>query len=384
MKKIRIALFVVLFLPFFALGQEDIVSENTFEPEVSVVKARVVEILDNVKSDVSFGEGRDVYTQTISAELLSGANKGSMITLAQDYLGMEKGDRFLVEEYVGEDGLEYTLIDLDRRTGLYILLGFFALIIILFSRWQGVRSLLSLAGSIFVILYVLIPLLLSGAPPILTSVLLATIILAIAIFFTHGFNKRSLIAFGGTVVTVFVTGIIASFAIQGTGLTGFGSDHSTYLNFNTEGQLDFVGLLLAGIMIGVLGVLDDIAITQVAIVRELYAVNKDISRLQVFRSALRVGREHISALVNTLVLAYAGVSLPLMLYVGTLGVSDATLLINSEIFATEIVRTIIGSIGLVLSVPLVTLLAVIFLEDTRGIALDEKEKHEGCAHGHGH
>lgn len=379
MKYIIFFLSCLLFIPYVGFAQN--ISEQ--EPSVEIIKARVVEIVEEVPVDVQFQNGRDYTVQTIQAVLLEGAFKGKQITVEQDYLGLSKGDNFLVEEYLEEgQNPQYRLVDFDRRGGLSWLLVGFMVLILVFAKWQGLRSLISLVASLLIIVYVLIPLLLNGAPPILTSVIIATFILAVAIFFTHGFNRRSLIAFSGTVITVLITGIIASFAVSGTHLTGFGSHESTYLDFNSNIQLDFVGLLLAGIIIGVLGVLDDISITQVAVVRELYSANKNFNRWDVFSRALRVGKEHVSALVNTLVLAYVGVGLPLILYVSTLGVSDVGLVLNSEVFATEIVRTIIGSIGLILSVPLTTFFAVVFLENSKGEPLTEKEKHEGCAHAH--
>jgi uncharacterized membrane protein len=149
------------------------------------------------------------------------------------------------------------------------------------------------------------------------------------------------------------------------------------LNFNTDGVLDFTGLLLGAIIVGVLGVLDDIAVTQAAVVAELYSSNKSLSLREVYRRALRVGREHVGALVNTLVLAYAGASLPLLMYFYLAPVGFWSL-INSELFATEIIRAVVGSIGLILTVPIVTGLAVWYLKD-----YESKHSH-GHSHGHGH
>lgn len=380
MKKIILTIFLAaLAVPYISFAQES----GEVVASAEIVRARVVEIVEENISDEALPNGRNFTIQTIRAEILEGPSQGQEITLEQDYLGLSDGDVFLVEEYIEADqGPEYRLVDFDRRGGLKWLLFGFMVLILVFAKWQGFRSLVSLSASVLVIAYVLVPLLLRGAPPILTSVSIATLVLALAIFVTHGFNRRSLIAFSGTVLTVIVTGIIASLVVSGTHLSGFGAHEATYLDFNSSVQLDFVGILLAGIIIGVLGVLDDISITQVAVVRELYSANPNLSRGDVFRRALRVGKEHVSALVNTLVLAYIGVGLPLILYIATLGVSDIGLVLNSEIFATEIVRTIIGSIGLILSVPLTTFLAAVFLEHTKGKKMTEKEKHEGCAHAH--
>ena len=223
------------------------------------------------------------------------------------------------------------------------------------------RSLLALGGSFFAIFYILMPGLLNGWNPLFASFLVASGILFAAIFFTHGFNRESAVAYFGTMISVLITGLFAIFAVYSTDLSGFSSDESVYLNFNTQGSLDFTALLLGAIIIGVLGVLDDIAVTQAAVVAELFDSNEKITRLEVYKRALRVGREHVGALVNTLVLAYTGASLPLLLY---FYLSPANLVrsVNSEIFATEIVRAIVGSVGLILTVPIVTLLAVVYLK----------------------
>ena len=249
--------------------------------------------------------------------------------------------------------------------------------VILFGGWQGVRSLVALAGSFVAIFYILVPGLLQGWNPLLVSFAVASAILFGAIFFTHGFNRESIVAYGGTMLAVFLTGILAIIAVDMSDLSGFISDESVYLNFNTRGSLDFTGLLLGAIIIGVLGVLDDIAVTQAAIVSELYSSNPAMSTHEVYRRALRVGREHVGALVNTLILAYTGVSLPLLLYFHQSPLSFGSL-VNAEIFATEIIRTIIGSIGLIMTVPIVTALAVYYLKG-------HTSKHiHSHTHGHTH
>ena len=227
--------------------------------------------------------------------------------------------------------------------------------------------------SFVAILFILIPGILNGWNPLLASFLVAGGILFAAIFFTHGFNRESSVAFSGTMIAVVLSGLFAIFAVHITKLSGFAAEESVYLNFNTGGTLNFTALLLGAFIIGFLGVLDDIAITQAAVVTELYDTNPEISRIEVYKRAMRIGREHVGALVNTLVLAYTGASLPLILYFKLSPTGFGTT-VNLEIFATEIVRIIVGSIGLILTVPIVTLLAVKYLKGY-------KSKH---AHHHHH
>ena len=180
---------------------------------------------------------------------------------------------------------------------------------------------------------------------------------ALVMLLTHGFTRTTYVALGGTILAIFATGILAHVAIVVTRLSGFFSEEAIYLNLNTGGTLDMQGLFLGAVIIGVLGLLDDVAITQVHTVAELR--KSGASGAQAFTRALRVGREHVSALVNTLALAYTGAALPVLLLF-SLSEQSALLLVNREIFAAEIIRTTVGSIGLILTVPLTTWLAVWF------------------------
>lgn len=351
---------VNLFSPLTAGAQELI------QDKVEIVKARVVEVLSQETKNVPGTDVQSVY-QTITAEVLVGDQKGKIVTIENDFLVLKAGDRFFLYHSIdGLDGREsYSVRDIDRRG---VILGFivlFMVVVLVFSGKQGLRSILSLAGSFFVILYVLIPSLLAGYPPVPTSIGIAAVILFLAIFLTHGFNRESTVAFTGTVTAVILTGLLAFLGVTLARLSGFATDEAVYLNFSTRGTLDFAGLLLGGIMIGVLGVLDDIAVTQAAVVSELYSSASHLSKKEVYKKAIRVGKEHVGALVNTLALAYTGASLPLLLLFST---SDSSMssIINQEIFATEIIRTVVGSIGLILAVPITTLLAVYMLKGYKG------------------
>ncbi|MEX0935176.1 MAG: YibE/F family protein [Candidatus Paceibacterota bacterium] len=358
---------VALVSPTVATAQE------VYDSYQGTWHGKVVEVLDEEIRDIPGTDTQHLY-QTIRAEVLDGPQKGDIITIENDYLELKEGNKFYFNHNVLIDGREtYSVINIDRRGGLFFLIAIFIGAIIIFGRWQGVRSLVALAGSFFAIFYILMPGILGGWSPLLASILVASGILFAAIFFTHGFNRESLVAYGGTMIAVALTGLFAVFSVHLTDLSGFSSESATYLNFNTGGSLDFTALLLGAIIIGVLGILDDIAVTQAAIVTELYESNPSLSRAEVYKKALRVGREHVSALVNTLVLAYTGASLPLLLHFYTAS-SSISMAINTELFATEIVRTIVGSIGLILAVPIVTALAVLYLKGY-------KSKH---SHSHSH
>lgn len=243
---------------------------------------------------------------------------------------------------------------------LIIFSALFVILLLILGKWQSFRALMSLLGSVFIIAYILIPTLASGYPPVMVSIAIAVAILFMAIYFTHGFNRESSVAFLGTVSAVIITGIITYISVKVGRFTGFGSEEAVFLNLGSSVKFDFVGLLLGGIIIGVLGILDDIAITQVAVVRELFSANSSLSKKDAYKRAIAVGRDHVGALVNTLFLAYTGASLPLLLIFSTSGINLSSAL-SQEMFAAEIVRTIMGSIGLVLTVPITTLFAVFML-----------------------
>ncbi len=378
MRKYKILfIFVVLFL-FSFFNAPQIHANELIQDKTEIVKARVLEVLSQNEEDVI---GTDVkrINQNISIEILQGEQKGKVVIIENDYIVLSKGDKFFL--YHSIDGLNgresYSVRDVDRRPVIVFFMALFVAVVLLFLGKKGLRSLLGLAGSFFVILYVLIPSLIRGYPPILTSIVVATIILFLAIYFTHGFNRVSTVAFTGTVLAVIFTGILAYVGVTLAHFTGFVTEEAFYLNLNTRGTLDFTGLLLGGIMIGVLGVLDDIAITQSAIVRELYSSAPHLSKKEVYKKAIGVGKEHVGALVNTLALAYTGASLPLLLLFSSAGPTSFSI-INQEIFATEIIRTIAGSIGLILTVPITTLLAVYLLRDYKG----EVPSHSHMGHSH--
>ncbi len=354
----------------------DLCAQEIHEDVSEVVQAKVLRV---VSSDTRLIPGTDTSHkyQTIEAEIREGVRTGTLITVQNDFLALQRDDLFFVIRYEHVGGEEtYSVQDVDRRASLVWLLVGFVAVIVLCGGWYGVRSLVALGTSLLVLGYVLVPGLLAGWDPLLACVGVAALILAGAIFITHGFNRESFIAFSGTLLAVVGTLLLARWSVFFTALSGFAADESVYLNFNSRGSLDLIGLLIGGIVIGALGVLDDIAITQVAVVRELLGSAPEESRRQVFVRAMRIGREHVGAVVNTLALAYVGAALPLVLLMHTSPMSGRSLF-NMELFATELVRTIVGSFGIVLAVPIVTLLAVRFLhrEEEGGIGKNMLHSH---------
>jgi uncharacterized membrane protein len=358
-KKILVSLALISAFSFFLLS-----STNKAPVENEIKKVEILKIRSE-KTDFLPGTKSEHLIQEIDAVVLDGTDKGKIIFLINDFTPLKPTDKVFVASYNNETEEVYGVIEKDRTKALIFFVFLFCAGVVALSGKQGVRSLLSLLGSFIVIIYILLPNLLAGAPPVSISIAVASLILFFAIFFTHGFNKESAVAFSGTFIAILITGILANFSIEIAELSGFSSHESVYLNFLNDSVLDIKGIFLAGIIIGSLGILDDIAITQASVVSELWRANKDLSKLEVWKSALKVGREHSSALVNTLALAYTGASLPLLLlFSGSSAPIEMTL--SREVFAGEIIRTVIGSLGLLLTVPVTTLLAVLYLKNSKG------------------
>lgn len=368
--------FVPIIFLIFLFSVNNIFAQEAYDEYQATWKGKVLEVLSAESVEIE-GTETNEKLQSIKVEILDGPRAGEEILIEGDYLKLEKGDRLFFDYFLTLEGREFFQVkDIYRMHTLIVFIALFIFVVIIFGGFQGMRSLMALAGSFFALFYVLMPGLLAGWSPVLSSILVAGIILFVAIFFTHGFNRESAVSYFGTMFAVALTGVLAYLAVDLNNLSGFATEESVYLNFNTQGVLDFKGLLLGAIIIGVLGVLDDIAVTQSAVVTELFNANLNLTRREVYKRAIRIGREHVSALVNTLVLAYTGSALPVLLYFYA---SPSTILmsVNSEIFATEIIRAIVGSIGLILTVPVVTFLAVIYLKG-------QKSKSSGHHHHHGH
>lgn len=346
-----------------------------------VFKAEVIEVSDIVRENIA-GTKVEAVTQNIVAKIIDSKMNGERIELINDFTPLEKGDIFYLTKTVhAEDGkIMYSVGDRDRTPTLIFFLILFVTLVILFGGIQGVRGLLALIGSLLAIFYIFLPGILLGFSPIILSIVVSSIIIIVGSYVTHGYNRTTTSAVLGMIGTVIITGIMAYFALKFAHLSGFDSEEAVYLNLNTDGAIDFQGLLYGAIMIGLLGVLYDIAIGQAIAVEELIRAGlTDTKKLYV--RAIRIGREHIGALVNTLAIAYVGASLPLLL----LFYSSATLpfgvIVNREIFATEIIRTLIGSIGIVLAVPITTFFSVFML---RHYANELKNKTVSEHHGHHH
>ncbi|WP_245922705.1 YibE/F family protein [Paractinoplanes atraurantiacus] len=251
-------------------------------------------------------------------------------------------------------GPDYAIVDHQRSTPMIGMLALTVAVILAFGRWRGLTSLAGLAVSFAVLLLFIIPAILDGSPPLLVAVVGASAIMFAALYLTHGISTHTSVAVAGTLASLVLTGLLGAGFTAALHLTGVATDDDAFLSA-TLGGIDMRGLLLAGIVIGALGVLDDVTVTQAVTVAEMSA---GASGWALYRAAIRVGRAHVGSAVNTIVLAYAGASLPLLLLFST-GTQPAGDLLTGELLAQEILRSAVGTIGLVASVPLTTALAVL-------------------------
>ena len=266
----------------------------------------------------------------------------------------EVGDIVLLQQDA-QFGDLYSVGDFVRTTGLIRLFIIFLIVIVTVSSWSGVRSLLGLLFSFTVIFKFVLPQIAMGSNPLTVALVASLIILLVSYYLTHGINDKSTIAIVGTFAALTITGILAIVFSQMTRLTGFGKEDVSFLIDKLPPD-SLYNLLLAGMIIGSLGVLDDITISQASIVSELSQSNHKWGMGELYKRAMNIGHDHISSLVNTLVLVYAGSALPLLLLFVQ---SEATPLelLNYQAVAEEVVRTLVGSIGLVAAVPFTTLVA---------------------------
>lgn len=375
---LRIALHAALLLSFFSphvLHAQDEEPQSSFE-------AVVTEAADVPCSDGGTGCSRLTLTGA------SGDFEGEPIVIEtdpdDDLGGMRTsyrpGDRVILQTQEIQGERFYFISDQVRRTPLLWLALLFAAAVFAFGGWRSLRSFLGLIASFAVLLAFILPRILAGDPPLVIALLGSFVIMVLTFLLSHGLNRKTAAALAGTAGSLVLTGLLAAGFSVYARLTGTADEEMLFLLQDYPG-LDTSGILLAGIIIGSLGVLDDITISQASAVFELRRANALLSARELYRRAVRIGADHIAAAVNTLVLAYAGASLPLLLLLLASPAGEPWwIFLNREMIATEIVRTLTGSIGLLAAVPLTTLIASLLAVRTPASALSGEEN----AHGHTH
>jgi uncharacterized membrane protein len=264
---------------------------------------------------------------------------------------LEAGDRIVVVDNPG------VIPEYQRRAPLALLAALFVAVVVAVGRWRGVRALAGLVFGVGVLLVFTLPSLLRLNNGLVVALVTAALVGSAVLYLAHGISTTTTVAFLGTMTALVLTALLALIFVQLANLTGLVDEADQILAITAAG-VSLPGLVVAGTVIGALGVLDDVTVTQVSAVGELHRANPTLGRVELYRRAMRIGRDHIASTVNTLVLAYAGASLPLLL-VFFQGPRPFGRVLTSEAIATEIVRTLVGSIGLVLAVPVTTGLAAL-------------------------
>lgn len=358
-----LALLVFLLLAAIGARQSPARSGDELAPgESEILHARVVEVLE--EGLVGEGELSQPY-QRLQVRILEGplqgteieVEYGALILTSQDRM-FGAGDRILLERIRTADGQDIFGITDYLRTGpLLWLTLLFVVATVLLSGWQGVRSLLGMGVSLAVIVWFIVPQILAGRNPLLIAILGSLVMMAISLYLVYGWGSKTHVAVAGLLCSLVLTGLLAVWFVGWARLSGFGAEEAGFLRIAGV-QIDPQGLLLAGIIIGTLGALDDIAVGQSSAIFELSKASPGLAWRDLFRHGMVIGRDHIAAMVNTLLLAYVGAALPLVLlfsvYAESLGIT-----LNREIIAEEIVRTLVGSLGLLAGVPLTSLIAAL-------------------------
>ncbi len=350
---------VLLVVGVLTLGRQGLASSQA-GPNLAAgtYQAQVIEILE--AGDVDLGDMTQPY-QVFRARVLEGP--WAEVVFEVDYgrrqvrapgPPIRPGEQILVTVSQAPGALPQAyFVDFVRTPSLTWLLAAFVAVSLLISGWKGLRSRLAMAASLTVIIGYLLPSILRGDDPVTTSIAGAFVILASTLYLVYGWTLKTHAAVLGTLLALVLTGLLAALFVEITRLTGFGSEDAMFLSQQSAAPLNLRGLVLGGILIGALGVRDDLVITQASAVVEIYAADPGTRFSELFRRGMRSGQDHVAATVNTLVLAYAGATLPLLLLVSSSGEQWINFL-NREYVAEEIVRTLVASIGLILAVPITT------------------------------
>ncbi|MBI2099423.1 YibE/F family protein [Candidatus Uhrbacteria bacterium] len=353
-------IFYLLTFPVFVGATAD--SSNFLPPKDEYYKAKILSIAElPAESNEFIGK-----TLKFEARILSGKEKGKTIGIIytqeaeKSWETFKEKEKIIVSKTIIDGQIEYLLVEKYRLTPLLLVFGIFFSLAAIFGRRKGVLSLLGLGFSLLILNFYVVPKIADGGNAFGISFLGSLAIATISLFLAHGINKRTAVAYLSTVITLLVSAVLALLFVAASKLWGAGSEEAINLQLSLTESINLRGLLLGGIIIGTLGVLDDVTTAQAAAVAELKEANSSLGFGELYRRGLSIGREHIASLVNTLVLAYAGASLPLFMFFTIDKAQPLWVIFNSEFMAEEIVRTLVGSSALILAVPISTLLAAYY------------------------
>lgn len=360
-KKILFTVISIIFIANFHVSAEVIEEYLTFNE-----KAVVLEVEQTEETHGDYTES----IQNVELEVLSGDFKGDIINVENVISGnptydviVESGDRVILEiQQITDSEYQFYILQFERDTYLYVLIALFILLLVAIGGWKGLKTVITLALTMFMIFKVLLPLMLEGYNPIILTVLVSTLIIIVTILIVSGINKKSYAAIIGTVFGVIIAGVLAYIAGKYSNLTGLSSNEASMLLYSPlDIELNFRHLLYSGIILGALGAVMDVSMSIASSIDEIYKANENQTRKELFKSGMNVGKDIMGTMSNTLILAYTGSALTLILLYMVNHVNYLKV-INFDLIATEIIRSFSGSIGLILAIPFTALVASMLLK----------------------
>jgi uncharacterized membrane protein len=364
MKNFFTRFFFILLIIIFLFSPKKIAAQQL---KGETLEGRVIDISET--GEKIFNDQHFPY-QVLEISIERGSLEGSQIQVLNEsgldvnnltvvnFRAYELGDRLRVYTDFNQEEERFFVIEgMVKRQALLFLLILFVIAVLMVTGKLGLLALVGLAFSFLVISRVLMPMVLAGRPPILSALISSLLIIPASFYLTHGIKNKTHSAVLATIVSLLITMLLAFYFVNLTNLTGFASEEAAFVSTMSQGQIDLLSLLFAGIMIAALGVLDDVTVGQASVVEELKLANPKLDSWTLFLRSMRVGRDHVSSMINTLILVYAGSAMPLLIlfFDGNHNFIDV---IELEIVAEEIVRTLVSSLGLMLAVPLTTFLSV--------------------------
>jgi uncharacterized membrane protein len=367
-----------------------IISATVFAAEISYEQENEFENFSERGTILEAAEPKEVKDeffriQDVQLRIDTGTHKGEIVDVQNSLsdhqyydIIVEKGQKvtIMIEEY--KDGTYQVYIsDYYRANSLGYLLVLFMLLVVAIGKLKGVKALISLGITIASVLFVMLPLMLKGWNPIMVSVVTAVFVTIITMVIVAGFNHKTISAILGTSFGVIIAGLIAFYVGNKANLSGLSAEEATMLMYIPQGiQFNFRQLLFAGIIMGSLGAAMDIGISIASSIEEIHKANPKLSRGRLFRSGMNVGKDVMGTMVNTLILAYTGTSIPMLLLFMAYE-TELSKVFNLDVIATEVVRSLSGSIGLILTIPITALFASYYTKEygrkkAREIKNDEK------------
>ncbi|AOY74813.1 YibE/F family protein [Clostridium formicaceticum] len=375
MKKIT---FILAFMLLITIIGSNMAFADSLQAEPVIERARVVDVQALEEDALE----NDFFTESmlVTLEVLSGEYKGQQFQVIHSLTGsfgydiiVQPGDKVLVTVQDMEDGaVDIYISEYLRDTYIYIVLGLFAILLLFVGGFKGLKTILTLTLTILLILKVLLPGLLAGYSPILLTVAVSFVVTCITMLVVGGINTKSYAAIIGVLGGVFIAGLIAYVIGSKVSLTGLSNDEAMMLMYIPQGvNFDFRGLLFAGIIMGALGAVMDVGISIASSMEEIKSLNPNISTKALIQSGMNIGKDIMGTMTNTLILAYTGSAIPLLLLF-TAYQDPLVRIINLDIIATEIIRAFAGSIGLILCIPLTAVASGLLTEKTEKKNNEEK------------